>query len=264
MDNGIVRRNGPHHLSVVKVAWAHPEFGQILASCSADRSVVIWEEVEGLDKKKTWESKTTLNESSDAIQDIKFPPRKMGLVIATDSVDGIVRIYEAEDVTDLTHWTIKENFDVQKKINAISWNMNPFDLRPKIVVATDESDVLIYEFNEIQRRWLKIKTLNGHSGPVHDVCWAPLMGKTKHLIASASKDTTIRIWSVKITEEPNGQTNIESEEIELIQHNSEVWRVQWNITGTMLASSSDDGHVRLYKPNLQNKWVPILEVNENE
>src|SRR5438128_200622 len=33
-----------HSGSVQKVAWAHPEFGQVLASCSTDRSVVIYEE----------------------------------------------------------------------------------------------------------------------------------------------------------------------------------------------------------------------------
>ena len=27
-----------------KVTWAHPEFGQVLATCSFDRSVAVWEE----------------------------------------------------------------------------------------------------------------------------------------------------------------------------------------------------------------------------
>lgn len=32
-------------------------------------------------------------------------------------------------------------------------------------------------------------------------------------------------------------------------HNSTVWRVAWNVTGTILASSGDDGCVRLWKGN---------------
>ena len=37
-----------HSGSVWKVTWAHPEFGQVLATCSFDRMVTIWEEEKGL------------------------------------------------------------------------------------------------------------------------------------------------------------------------------------------------------------------------
>ena len=33
-----------HSGSVWKVTWAHPEFGQVLATCSFDRTALIWEE----------------------------------------------------------------------------------------------------------------------------------------------------------------------------------------------------------------------------
>lgn len=28
-----------------KVTWAHPEFGQVIATCSFDRTAAVWEEV---------------------------------------------------------------------------------------------------------------------------------------------------------------------------------------------------------------------------
>ena len=37
-------------------------------------------------------------------------------------------------------------------------------------------------------------------------------------------------------------------------HNSQVWRVSWNITSTLLASSGDDGCVRLWKGG----WKQIM------
>lgn len=36
-----------HDGAVTRVAWAHPEFGQVIATCSFDRSIRIWEEREG-------------------------------------------------------------------------------------------------------------------------------------------------------------------------------------------------------------------------
>ena len=44
--NLVVRHEGP----VWQVAWAHPMYGNILASCSYDRKVIIWKENAG-----TWE-----------------------------------------------------------------------------------------------------------------------------------------------------------------------------------------------------------------
>lgn len=47
-----------HTGQIWKVRWADPEFGQILASCSFDRTVRIWEEKE---KKKIGDhNETTL------------------------------------------------------------------------------------------------------------------------------------------------------------------------------------------------------------
>jgi nucleoporin SEH1 len=35
----------------------------------------------------------------------------------------------------------------------------------------------------------------------------------------------------------------------------EVWSVSWNITGTVLASSGDNGAVLLWKCGLDGKWI---------
>ena len=33
-----------HSASVWRVAWAHPDFGQVLVTCSFDRTAIVWEE----------------------------------------------------------------------------------------------------------------------------------------------------------------------------------------------------------------------------
>ena len=40
-------------------------------------------------------------------------------------------------------------------------------------------------------------------------------------------------------------------------HYCTVWRVSWNFMGTILASSGDDGCVRLWKDNYINHWKCI-------
>ena len=43
VNTSFARHTGP----VWQVAWAHPKFGQILASCSYDGKVIIWKEQQG-------------------------------------------------------------------------------------------------------------------------------------------------------------------------------------------------------------------------
>jgi WD40 repeat protein len=45
-----------HQAAVLRVQWADPEFGSVIASASYDKIVHIWEEVEVKDKKE-WQRK---------------------------------------------------------------------------------------------------------------------------------------------------------------------------------------------------------------
>lgn len=46
-------------------------------------------------------------------------------------------------------------------------------------------------------------------------------------------------------------------------HLGQVWRVSWNITGTILASSGDDGTVRMWKSNYLDNWKKLGVLNDN-
>jgi WD40 repeat protein len=46
---------------------------------------------------------------------------------------------------------------------------------------------------------------------------------------------------------------------ELTDNQSEIWRVSWNVTGTILASSGDDGRVLLWKSSFSGEWNKVLD-----
>ncbi len=125
-----------HSGAVNKLAWAHPEFGQVLASCSADRQINIYDEqglqpmtnhstfsVETAGNKRVWNHRAQFSDSRDEVKDIEFAPKSLGLklvaftltnlsnVQATCSLDGQVRIYEAVDVSNLSVWPLTEEFE---------------------------------------------------------------------------------------------------------------------------------------------------------
>ena len=66
---------------------------------------------------------------------------------------------------------------------------------------------------------LCLQTLTGHTSSVHDIAWAPDMGRTFYMIATASKDKTLRIWKIRNGGiESNGQCNIARGEVAWAPH----------------------------------------------
>ncbi|OWR48430.1 nucleoporin SEH1 [Danaus plexippus] len=267
-----------HHGSVWKVTWAHPEFGQVLATCSFDRTAAIWEEVgdtaaSGTEKGlRTWVKRSNLVDSRTSVTDVKFGPKHLGLLLVTCSADGIIRIYEAPDVMNLAQWTLQHEIPTKVSISCLSWNpslsrssSNP----PMLAVGSDEPSVadkasservFIYEYSESSRRWTRTECLSSVVEPVNDLAFAPNLGRSFHLLAVATKD--VRIIKIEPLPESSGSANgsvrFKSEVLAAFEeHSSCVWRVAWNVTGTMLASSGDDCCIRLWKMQYMNQWKGV-------
>lgn len=68
----------------------------------------------------------------------------------------------------------------------------------------------------------------------HKFSFNIVLGRSFHTIASGSYDKTVRIWQLFIN---NNSEMTYKEVCNEDLHNSVVWSVEWNITGTILASS---------------------------
>lgn len=61
--------------------------------------------------------------------------------------------------------------------------------------SSSGSKVLIYEYNENSRRWTKTDSVLTVCDPVHDIAFAPNLGRSYHVLAVATKD--VRILTLK-------------------------------------------------------------------
>lgn len=66
--------------------------------------------------------RTTLVDSRTSVTDVKFAPKHMGLMLTTCSADGVVRIYEAPDVMNLSQWSLQHEISCKLSCSCISWN----------------------------------------------------------------------------------------------------------------------------------------------
>jgi len=60
---------------------------------------------------------------------------------------------------------------------------------------TTSSKVFICEYSAIYRRWAKTKSVSSVSHPVHDISFAPILGRSFYLLAIATNN--IRILKIK-------------------------------------------------------------------
>lgn len=136
---------------------------------------------------------------------------------------------------------------------ALAWNPSPFD--PPMIAVAVGGTVRIWEQERTGNKWRSVGGWEGEAGggEVNDVAWAPNMGRSYHLIATAGKDGTVRVYTWRWEEKGWVHACVGI----LKGHGAQVWRVSWNSSGSMLASTGDDGCTRIWKSDYNLQWKQI-------
>lgn len=89
------------------------------------------------------------------------------------------------------------------------------------------------------------------------MAWAPNSAIPFAIFASCSEDRNVFIWRQK------ERTSGPWEPTLLKTFEAPVWRLSWSVTGTVLAVSTADHKVTLWKQSVDESWVQISSLNEN-
>mmetsp|Transcript_1068 Transcript_1068/g.1658 ORF Transcript_1068/g.1658 Transcript_1068/m.1658 type:complete len:303 (-) Transcript_1068:39-947(-) len=247
-----------HRGPVWQVDWAHPRFGSFLASCSYDNRVLIWKEN---DDQKQWQIiKEIQHEAS--VNSIAWAPHDLGLCLASVSSDSTLKITSLVD----SQWVTKSYNNAHNAgCNAVSWapasqvgsltgSSNSTGHVKRLVTGGCDNQVSIWTAQE-NGEFIKEANLTGHSDWVRDVAWSPNIGLPYECIASASQDKTVNIW----TKNNNEKT---WNKVSLPKFGSTVWRVSWSFTGNMLAVTTADNKVTMWKEDLEGgEWKCVSNLN---
>uniref|UniRef100_A0A8C5W5H4 Protein SEC13 homolog n=1 Tax=Microcebus murinus TaxID=30608 RepID=A0A8C5W5H4_MICMU len=244
-------RHGPphdlrgHEGPVWQVAWAHPMYGNILASCSYDRKVIIWKEENG-----TWEKTHEHSGHDSSVNSVCWAPHHYGLILACGSSDGAI---------SLLTYTGEGQWEVKKINNAHAIGCNAVSWAPAVVPGSlidqpsGQKPNYIKKFasggcDNLIKLWKEEQKLEAHSDWVRDVAWAPSIGLPTSTIASCSQDGHVftstyddasgNTWSPKL----------------LHKFNDVVWHVSWSITANILAVSGGDNKVTLL---FSQQWLQV-------
>lgn len=294
------RRHDParHEGPVWQVAWAHPSFGSLLASCSYDRRVIIWKESGTRQWTRLYEHRV----HASSVNAIAWAPPHNEyaygagdgngpLVLACASADGKVSIlWTRGDGT----WDSTDRVAHQLGCNAVSW-----------APTFDASGVLL-------RRDSAAPSHDSSAGPgtQHSPTVAPAQESQqprgqlhqRYRLVTGGCDNYVRTWIFDGTElapehalqahtdwvrdvawAPNiglpgstmasagqdgcvyiwTQERPEADWLPRLLSNfpDAVWRVSWSMAGTILAVASGDNKVSLWKEAVDGSWSCISDMD---
>jgi len=106
--------------------------------------------------------------------------------------------------------------------------------------------------------------------PVASISWAPGCARSYQLIATGSRDGTVRIWKIVPPRDPEEDESSLPEEWMILgtpaeftdDHEGGVGtvKVEWNSIGTMLSATGVDGKVRMYRAKYTGEWVLVSTI----
>lgn len=90
-----------HEGPIWQIAWAHPKFGIVLASCSHDRRVCVWKEFQAGQWTKIYEYMG----HQSSVNSISFAPHELGLKLACASNDCSISVLTWRGGGEMTRHT---------------------------------------------------------------------------------------------------------------------------------------------------------------
>jgi len=259
-----------HSGAVWCVSWAHPKFGALLASSSYDGRIIVWREsaasssAGGAPAAGGWTKAHDYAGHTASVNIVAWAPPEAGCVLAAASSDGAVSLLELRD----NEWRAAQLPAHALGANAVAWapaappaavagaadGAAPV-ARRRFVSGGSDCAVKIWDYAAETGSYACVNTLVGHTDWVRDVAWAPTLLATSY-IASASQDKTVRVWSIR------GDDVAAQWECAVLDFDAVAWRVSWSLSGNVLAVSTGDNRVTLWKERLKGGWECFKTIEE--
>lgn len=267
LEATLVGHNGP----VWQLAWAHPKFGTVLASCSYDGKVIIWkkqsQQLQGQQQQQQqgqligqgiagqvgqagWTNIIEYSGHNASVNSIQWCNESHGAQLVCSSSDGMVSILKFQDDGSLKSTKFKAH-DIG--VNCAVWGPNC----DEIVTGGCDNLVKIWSLKKEgeEDQWILKDTLLGHTDWVRDVAWSGNI-LSKSYIATASQDRTVLIWSKEIDSNEWKKQLLSKDKFPDV-----CWRVSWSLSGNVLAVSGGDNKITLWKETVNGDWELAGEVS---
>merc|ERR1712137_180422 len=183
--------------------------GQLVATGGDDGKVKVW-------NSKTGFCFVTFVDHQGPITGVTFSSKGTGHAVFSASMDGSIRAFDLIRYRNFRTFVAPQN---------TQFSCLALDPSGDILVAGSLDGFEIYVW-AVQTAQL-LDVLHGHEGPISAISFHP----QKPIIASASWDSTVRIWDVFA----------QSQQLEVLRHESDILALCFSPNGKQLCTATMDG-----------------------
>lgn len=238
-------------LLITKLDWAHPLYGQLLAVCIHNYGVVFYEETVNESNEKKWVMTHDFHDMVPFPTDVSFSPHHLGLVLGASAMDGTVFIFTRLTQSNKLPWICSSQFNTLVGTTCLTWCKSHGQM--KLAVGNEKNAQIWKRLADVEK-WELTNELEGHNGVIHCIAWAPSIGRSFERIATGCSDGMVRLFEI-------GGSHGRGQGVEaahLMDHKQfDIWRLEWNVTGTSLTTSADDSVIRFWEQDFNGKWVCV-------
>jgi WD40 repeat protein len=238
------------------------------------------------DGSSEWERCAQLRDSSKPVTRLAFAPADHGLQLAAAGDDGAVRFYSPADQLALHQWELCNESEALRPgaaCSGVAWRVpnaavvtdaDRFDgpegihagiSPPTLAVALrwpdGANDARVLCYDEAGMRWRVSGRVYEGPAEVNALAWSPVTraGEPETIALALGADVGLfRVDGRALMDDGSSGAGVESPRAALdatLHHPAKVVGLDWNSVGNTLATSAEDGRVRLWSANaLDGTW----------
>lgn len=259
-----------HDGPVWMVSWAHPRFGNLLASASYDQKAIIWKEIP--QGSANWVPVHVIDLHQGSVNAVQWAPEEFGPVVATASSDGAVAITTYCGGCWQPSIKLSNNSNhIAHAMGAMCVSFAPFKstLADRMLVASGgcDSHVRLWVSPSSVENGLAFElhqVIEAHGDWVRDVAFCPTSPASRFVVlASCGQDKTVVIhrkpWEQLSAEINGGPAQAAEWERSVIAFTEPVWRLSWAPSGEMLVVTNAQSEVFVLREgaDFTEPWIKL-------